>query len=101
MPTITGNEGAFIDITEAKTLTKAFTTQNPDGIRAGMTGKNKVLDLMNQEGAKGLRIYNGLNDGQSTFVLVAVDKNGNDMLELILDRNVMCPNICDTNSSPL
>lgn len=60
----------------------------------------QVRALLDQPGCVGLRYYKGLNaDGDSTIILVGVDKGGNDMITgVLLDILLLCPPFCpDSN----
>lgn len=97
---VTGSEGAFITLAEGTTMTTAFRAKFSKEVKAHMTGKDKVLEILAQEGCEGLRIYNAINvKGELDAIIVGVDASGKDMLNLILDRTSPCPNYCDTSSS--
>ncbi len=99
---VDGNEGTFIEGKEAVAMTKAYQNDNPGKVKARLFGKNKINDLLEQEGCEGIRAYFAkASDGKNALVIVGVDASGNDILDLYLDRGNCCPNDCDTNSSPL
>jgi hypothetical protein len=88
----------FIKLEEAVILTSAF--QNSE------IGKNQTISaifekeiisqILNQDGCKGIRIYNALNEeGEITFVLVGYDKDFKDMSDgYIADKAFNCPKNC-------
>jgi len=97
---VTGSEGAFITQAEAVTMTTAFRTKFQKEVKAHMVGKDKLMEILAQEGCEGIRVYNSVNvKGELDVILVGVDSNNKDMLNLILDRTSPCPNYCDTTSA--
>jgi hypothetical protein len=72
---------------------------HPDEVKAFKSDKAEMLEILNIEGAEGVRSYMGLDDeGNAHLVMVAVDENGDDMLETIYDHTESCPTNCDVNS---
>ncbi|MES2379694.1 MAG: hypothetical protein V4538_01545 [Bacteroidota bacterium] len=53
-----------------------------------------IKTLINQEGAKYLRMYYALKDGKKTLVIVAADASENDMLDVVVDDTWTCPPHC-------
>lgn len=94
----TGNEGEFISLSDAATLTENHRTNNPNAVQGHFLGGSKLKQLLDLTGCVGLRIYHGEDTtGVRQIVVVAVDGNQNDILgtsPLILDTSVMCPSIC-------
>ncbi len=91
----TGNEGEQITLDEAAELTGRYRAANPNEIQAHFIGMNTIKDITSQDGYMGIRIYHGLNANNSKeVVLVGVDANGDDMLDVIVDRSSPCPNMC-------
>ncbi|WP_343703138.1 hypothetical protein [Chitinophaga sp.] len=110
--------GNFISLVTGAKKTMAYRVdqverkKHKSPILSGFFGMNKINSLLNKEGATGLRIYYGLDidgDGKrdKQFVLVATDKDGNDILpslekglakdasaEDILSTDVWCPYDC-------
>ncbi|MCU0421967.1 MAG: hypothetical protein MUC81_04070 [Bacteroidia bacterium] len=98
--TFNGTEGAPIDITEASTLTTNYRNANPNGIKAFFMGRDILLDILNQQGCMGIRVYYGLdNAGAQKLVFVGADANGDDMLGLIADKGRPCPEDCGKANS--
>ncbi|NIG56112.1 hypothetical protein [Chitinophaga sp. Cy-1792] len=94
--------------------------KSPDFVKAMCFSKDKVLELLAQNNAAGLRIYYGLhltddNQREKKMVLVATDADGCDILPtgvtsgdlmgskggsgLILDQGVPCPQFCSPDPS--
>lgn len=94
----TGNEGTFISLADGAALTAAYRTANPNGIKGHFLGIANINRLLGQTGCVGLRTYQGIDaNGVEQIVVVAVDRNENDILAaspLILDKAFMCPPNC-------
>ena len=96
-----GTEGEEITLDEGAAMTAAYRLANPDRIIAGFYGRDILEELLAVPGAKGIRIYYGLDsDGNNETVLVAADADGNDILSLVVDRNKPCPKWC-SSANPL
>jgi hypothetical protein len=102
--------GEFISLQDAKELRETYKNQGDQThTQANAYGITKILGLLSQNGAVGLRMYHGLKDVGGTYqrelVIVAVDSNGDDILDptapKILDLSNPCPNYCDHKNSPL
>jgi hypothetical protein len=65
--------------------------------------KEDLLQVLNQDGCVGIRIYNALNsDNKMTHVVVGIDGNGDDMTDgTLLDYAKLCPDDCPPSTSPL
>ena len=97
MPEIDSETGTFITESEGAELTARYRSEYPNTTNAIFFGSDKLQDLLNVSGAIGIRIYYGINeDEKPELVLVAVDEDGNDDLNLILDRGKQCPSTCST-----
>lgn len=99
--TFTGNEGEQITLIQATAWCANFRSQagsNPT--KAHAYGKNKLMNILDQDGCYGIRAYYAIDDtGVKQLVLVGVDVNGCDMTTgYILDKSVICPPYCDTIS---
>ncbi|QEH42369.1 hypothetical protein [Chitinophaga sp. XS-30] len=112
------DSGEFISLLKGAKLTQAFRIDQIDRKKhknftiSAFFGEKKLHKLLDNPDAIGLRIYYGLDidgDGKrdKRFVIVAVDKEGNDILpssapgfnkdaagEDILDDGVSCPYDC-------
>ncbi len=98
----TGNEDHLISLADASELTANFrNAQTDDYIKAEYFGKNAILSLLKQDDCIGMRVYYGQEiDGVKKLVLVAVDANGNDLVNgVILDKGFPCPSYCSTSNS--
>ena len=96
-----GNEGAVVDLKDASDWTAKYrTTISTGDTIAHFFGKNKLLDILNQTGCKGIRIYYGLNDdGEKVLILVGADKDEDDMTSgVVLDHSFRCPPTCSTSN---
>jgi len=90
-----GTEGEQITIEEAAEMTAKYRIAHPNEIKGHYIGKNLIKTISSQEECMGIRIYHGLNvDGSREVILVGVNEDGNDMLEIIVDRSSPCPNMC-------
>lgn len=101
--TFTGNEGTFITLSEGSAFTQAFRNEVGDTEnKAYFFGKNKLANILSQEGCVGIRVYFGLDDktGKYNLVLVGATSNENDMTEgYILDGGIPCPTMCGNKNS--
>jgi hypothetical protein len=92
-----GTEGGEITLSEGAALTKEYRSRNSSSIKAHFFGKEVLSQLLDQEGCMGIRMYYGQDeDGNSELVLVGADASENDMLDLIIDNSVPCPNYCSS-----
>jgi hypothetical protein len=103
MPDPKSTDGEFITLKEGGEYTQRYRNQFTDPttiIKGHLVGRNKVDILLKQDGAVGLRMYYGLTeDNEQCIVLVAVDKNGDDMTELIVERLKPCPPYCSSGNA--
>jgi len=96
------NIGQFIPLETAREYVDNYKNLPGSGpIRAHGFGKNKVLEVLNQPGATGLRIYYAYEKlGDGTFkqqvVVVGVNAQNEDLLDTnkILDFSSACPPYC-------
>lgn len=93
-----GNEGEVVALRDASSWTRAYRDQMEEGDPKGhFLGRNKLLQILNQDGAKGIRFYYAIEDGQKTLVAVAADADENDLFEgTIVERSRICPPHCGT-----
>lgn len=92
-----GNEGEFVTLNDASRWTANYrNTIQPGDVIAEFLGKEKILELLSQEGCVGIRFYYAINDsGEKILVLVGADSNENDMENgLILENGNICPPFC-------
>lgn len=95
-----------ISLQQAIDMTASYRFNIPEGMANAETfDKDAVLALLNQPDCTSLRIYYGeKNDKTIHAILVAADKNGNDLLQttvLILEEGDRCPPFCPPQPSPL
>jgi hypothetical protein len=92
--------GTMISPQEAKIMIEAFQSIYPSSTQSVFLGREKILQLLNQEDSMGIRTYFALNEQkQITIVLVGVDSSGHDFKNgLFLDKGVICPPSCNFSS---
>ncbi|GAB2959409.1 hypothetical protein GCM10027048_28490 [Hymenobacter coalescens] len=96
-----GDEGSIIDLQVGIEMTSQFREDYPGVNKGVFFGKNLLNQLLDQDGAMGIRFYFGVNDSQAlSLVLVAADAEEKDMTALVGDHGKECPNCCD-QTSPL
>lgn len=96
-----GTEGGAITLNEGAALTKEYRSRNSSAVKGRFFGKEILRQLLDQEGCMGIRIYYGQDeDGNSELILVGADASENDILDLIADHSVPCPNFC-SSANPL
>jgi hypothetical protein len=85
-----------ISLADAAALTKSYRAAKVSEEKAGAFHKDQVLELLNQPGCVGLRIYYGHQaDGKPALVLTGVDKADNDITGgTILEQHMPCPPYC-------
>lgn len=92
-----GTEGGEISINEAKELTTNYREKNPKRTLAHFYGRDILEKLLEQDGCVGIRVYYGAGeDDKPELVLVGVESDENDILSLIADTSVPCPNYCSS-----
>jgi hypothetical protein len=95
----------IIDLTKAAEMTERYRRNVPkDGngvyvLKLGGSFNKEAIGLLTaQTEFDGLRYYFALNDKKEmTVVLVAIDRNGNDIIDtgaIILDHAALCPVVC-------
>lgn len=108
MPSFNSNTGSNITLTEATAMTSAWATLqstmsipiNASNPKSMAYGKNKIQDILDQQGCEGIRIYNGYSDSNRVMVVVGVDENGNDMTGgNILEWGMPCPASCPPSTA--
>ena len=93
------SEGGFIDYEEASQLHGNYISSscyaNNNNIKAHFFGKDKLATLLQKPGAVGVRMYYGKkSSGDPVLLIVAVDSDGNEMRDQILDYSLPCPHHC-------
>ncbi|MDG1428596.1 MAG: hypothetical protein P8M19_00560 [Crocinitomicaceae bacterium] len=98
-----GNEGGTITLADGAAITAAYRGSKLNGgIKGQFLGKKILQDLLDQEGAMGIRIYYGADPDDTSVqkvVLVAADEEENDMLDLVADLALPCPSHCGVSNS--
>jgi hypothetical protein len=95
----TGNEAEQISLATAAAWTANYRAVAPAGAPlAHFFGKNIILQILDQEGCKGIRIYFAKDDdGKKQLVIVGADAEENDLYEgIIAERSIWCPPVCST-----
>jgi hypothetical protein len=85
-----------ISLADAAALTKRYRDAKISDVKAGAFHKDQVLELLNQPGCVGLRIYDGRDaSGSPSVVLAGVDKADNDLTGgVLLEQWLPCPPYC-------
>ena len=94
---IKGNEGSLMSYSQGVSWINNFTKANPNSKLNSVTyGIETIKSIMEAPGAVGIRVYNAVNDkGEPTFVLMAVDKNGDGIQQnSTMDIGLNCPPFC-------
>ncbi len=92
-----GNEGKKVSLQEAAEWTSNYRKSVQSGQTiAQFIGKNKLIELLEQENCVGVRIYYGLDEiGEKNLVFVGADEDENDLVDgVILEFAVKCPPKC-------
>ncbi len=91
-----------ITLAAAAALTKAYRDAKVSAVTSGAIAKDPVMQLLNQAGCVGLRIYYGRNpDGTPALVLAGIDASDNDLTKgVLLEQLWICPPMCAA-ASPL
>lgn len=97
MPLNLGDQ--HISLPEAAELTQRFRQSNPvSAIKAHLFTKEIVMEILNQPGCEGLRIYHGIDaNNEAVVVLTGADIDKNDMYNgTLAERAERCPLICSS-----
>jgi hypothetical protein len=103
--TFNGYEGSEIGLQDASALTETYRNGNPGATKGHFIGRERIMELLDQEGAMGIRVYYGIDKyGAKQLVFCAAEANKDDMLDLIMDFSIPCPTMCGSanalNSTP-
>lgn len=91
----TGNEGTQVTLQEGGEYTARYRAANPDAIKGVFFGKNHIEKILAQGDCKGLRLYFAIaEDGVQTLVMVGADSAQNDLLNVVVEQAVRCPDKC-------
>lgn len=97
-----GHENHDISLEDAAAMTKRYRDQMTDTQKkGGAFGIDGIKKVLNQDGSIGIRYYYGFDDrGIQVLVLVAIDIDGNDMVDgNIAEISVTCPSFCSTDNA--
>ncbi|MCR9170848.1 MAG: hypothetical protein NXI10_00020 [bacterium] len=95
----TGKEGGQITLEQGADMTSAYRDQNPGKTKGHFMGRDILLEILNQEGCMGIRVYYGIdNNGDKQLVFVGADSNEDDQLDLIADLSMPCPSRCGSSN---
>ncbi len=93
----TGNEDCTIDINDASTMNAKF-RKDFAGQPLGVYFSQATLhDVLNQDSCVGIRFYFAADaDGKLNLTFAGVTADENDILGIIGDNGIKCPNACST-----
>ncbi len=92
-----GDEGSVVTLAEASGWTANYRRTVPAGeIISQFVGRNKLMEILNQDDCMGVRIYYGIgDDGKKNLILVGAEADENDMVDgIIVERLSPCPPLC-------
>lgn len=99
----------LIPLQTAENWTSAWQTANPGSTKAFKIDIAEVSNMLEEAGTTAIRLYFGLDNGVEKLVLVAVNANGQDIINPTVGGQIIsgtydfcapCPPTCD-QSSPL
>jgi len=94
-----GKEGGVITLTVGADLTERFRTNFPTQAKARFFGKDILKTILAQNGCMGIRMYFGQDsDSKLNLVICGADAQTNDMLDVIADLSICCPQMCSTTN---
>jgi hypothetical protein len=97
----------LIPLQTAVNWTIAWRGTTPNSIKAFQINIDEVNDMLKEVGTNSIRLYFGLDNGVEKLALVAVDANGQDIINPTVDGQQIsgtydfcapCPPTCDINS---
>lgn len=97
-----GTEGGMITRNEARQLMMNYRNSPAFAANGGqegiLFGKDHIIQLLQQSGCMGVRVYYGKDSttGPAQLIIVGTDSDGNDMPNLILDMGIPCPTHCSS-----
>ncbi len=99
-----GNEGSVVSLDDASRWTANYrnTIQEGDTL-AQFVGKEKLLEVLNQEGCMGIRFYYGISDeGEKNLIGVGAASDEDDMVDgVIIEKFFFCPPYCPRKKNKL
>jgi len=93
-----------IDLATAQAWARTWIATPDTTVKAHLIPQVNITQLIESQGCQDIRAYMGIDeDGIARLMLVAVDENGNDLIDeskgyYIYDFTLPCPNNCDVNS---
>src|SRR5687767_2563775 len=95
-----GTEGDPITLTAGGTMTARFRTNYPSLTKGCFFGRDILLDILNQTGCKGIRMYFAQDSNNVLQLVIAgADANEDDMCNLIGDVSRPCPPYCGKSNA--
>ena len=97
----------LIPLQTAVNWTTAWRNANTNSIKAFQINMNEVNDMLKEAGTTSIRLYFGLDNGVEKLALVAVNANGQDIINPTVEGQVIsgtydfctpCPPTCDPYS---
>lgn len=97
----------LIPLQTAVNWTTAWRSSNNNSIKAFQININEVNDMLKEAGTTSIRLYFGLDNGVEKLALVAVNANGQDIINPTVEGQVIsgtydfctpCPPTCDPYS---
>ena len=90
-----GTEGGPIPLKEGAEMTATFRRKMPKEVKGAFFGKDILNKILAQDGCMGIRMYFALDrEGVLKLVLAGADAETNDMLDLVANISIPCPNVC-------
>ncbi len=97
-----GREGSVVTLKDASGWTKNYRDTLPsDEIIAQFFGREKLLEILDQEDCMGIRFYYGIaDDGKKNIIAVGATSDQNDMVNgVILEYALPCKPYCSNGNS--
>lgn len=91
----TGNEKQEITVKQASEMNAKFRKTHPHETQGLIFGEHILKKILKQKHCKGIRFYFAIDDNdQLSLTFAGVDKDANDILDLVGDTGVRCPPTC-------
>ena len=88
----TGDEGSIIPLEEGIQMTSHYRKAALNKSKGVFIGRELLQELLQQEGAMGIRFYFGLDEAKNlTLVLAAANSEESDILTRVGNRGEQCP----------
>ena len=96
-----GNEGEFVTLSDASRWTANYrNTIQPGDVIAEFQGKEKLLELLNQEGCVGIRFYYAINDEGKKVLVQGIGHVGEVLVQHLTESGALVT-IADINEERL